>query len=152
MPRSASKGAIRFEPRAAEARERVFRVLVNPNNDGKPEAEKAAMAGMAPRTWRKHRTRELTREALAARRAAYMHHLPAIDAALLRKALEGSLPHILVFYERVEGWRPGRMFENKGQEADQEVWRSLTDRDKRSLSDIVAKCLRERNRGAGIAQ
>src|SRR5688572_29594031 len=106
VPRDALRATGRFEPRAADAQRRVFEVLVNPDNDRKPEAQKAAMAGMAPRTWRKHRTRALSQEALAARRAAYAQYLPAIDEALLRKAQEGSLPHILLAYERIEGWKP----------------------------------------------
>jgi hypothetical protein len=146
VPIRTCRASRRFEPRAADAQRRVFEVLVNPDNDGKPEAAKAALAGMAPRTWRKHRTQELTTEALAARRAAYVRYLPAIDAALLKMALKGSLPHILVFYERVEGWRPGLRIEKRYQDADMEVWRSLTDEDKRIIGDMMTKRLRERTR------
>jgi hypothetical protein len=147
MPKWAvQEASSRFEPRAADSQRRVFEVLVNPDNDGKPEAEKAAIAGMAPRTWRKHRTRELTQEALAARRKVYARHLPAIDEALLRKAKEGSLPHIMLAYERIEGWRPGlRMAEEDRGAAASEFWGLIDDGDRRRIADIFARALRQRH-------
>ena len=146
MPRRAEKAPSRFEPRAADAQRRVFEVLVNPENDRKPEAEKATLAGMAPRTWRKHRTQELASEALAARRAAYVRHLPAIDAALLRKALEGSLQHILIFYERVEGWRPGGSApERNSAVSGPDLWQLITPEVRQALAEVVAQGLRGRS-------
>lgn len=136
----------RLDHRRATAHRRVFEILINPEHDGKTEAERASLAGMAPRTWRKWRTSEVVAAALTARRAAYAEQLPEIDAALLRKAKAGSLPHILVAYERIEGWRPGLVLaEEERDEASREMWESLTEADKRIISDTLANARRRRH-------
>jgi hypothetical protein len=144
VPSCAGQRSSRFEPRTVDAQRRVFEVLVNPDNDRKPEAEKAALAGMAPRTWRKHRSRELTQEALAARRAAYARYLPAIDEALLRKAREGSLSHILLAYERIEGWRPGSAgrVRDRTTTSNDNLWNCLSESDRQRFATILAGQLR----------
>jgi hypothetical protein len=139
----------RTDRRAIASQRRVFEVLVDPENDERTELEKAALAGMAPRTWRKHRTPEVVYEALCARRAAYVQHLPEIDAALLRKAKEGSLPHMLIAYERIEGWRPGLVLEaDDDQIVRSELWEALGEDGRRMLAEFLGQCIRAHRSGS----
>jgi len=147
VPQRASKRSLqRLHSHRISAERKVFEVLVNPTHDDKSEAEKAALAGMAPRTWRKYRTPEAVRAALQARRAAYARHLPAIDAALIGKAKEGSLGHILLAYERIEGWRPGGRGVEKGTEVvDGALWHALSQDERAQIAEVISRAYRRRH-------
>jgi len=130
--------------RAAGAQLRIFKVLVNPQYDECTEDERAAAAGMAPRTWRKHRTPGIVREAIAARRAAYVRDLIAIDKALMKKATEGSLPHILIAYERIEGWRPRGTAARTEKSPGCTTSDLLSPESRQALADILRQALQRR--------
>ena len=88
------------------AEDRAFRVLVDPQNDDLSEHERASLARMSTRSFRRYRA-QLTAQVVQLRRWRYAEELVKLDAALIEHARKGSYPHLMTAYERIEGWVPG---------------------------------------------
>lgn len=86
--------------------QRIFAVLTDPDCAALPVKEKILRAGLTTNQWYSSITPELIAQAVQQNRTVNMPvRLVAVDDKLAEMAERGSLGHMELFYERVEGYR-----------------------------------------------
>jgi len=129
--------------------QRVFAVLANPAFDDLNIGQKAEHADMKASTFSRYCSDEMIYAVMKFRRRRLMAEIPAIDKALVKRAKMGSLGHIELAYERLEGYHRDQAaagVDETTRKLAAQAWGMLDASTRETISDAVARSWSNRHR------